>query len=106
MRGGTPKNDDGASVRPRAPRAQGPGAARPQSMSDTNDRDTRKKGRTKAPELKLVGIDYNVGPDAEDRLRRIFTILLEHTAAKRQAATEKDAPADAVFSENQAGEEA
>ena len=54
----------------------------------------------------MVGIDYNVGPDAEDPLRRLFTILLEHTAAKRQTATEKDAHADAVFSENQAGEEA
>ena len=37
-------------------------------MSDTNYGDIRKKRRTKAPELKLVGINYNVGPDAEDRL--------------------------------------
>ena len=53
---------------PRAPNAQGAGDARPQSMSDTNDGDIRKKRRTKALDLKLAGIDYNVGPDAEDRL--------------------------------------
>ena len=75
-------------------------------MSDTNDGDIKKKARTKAPELKLVGIDYNVGPDAEDRLRRLVSIPLRHAARQRQAATEKDAHADAVFSENQAGEEA
>ncbi len=39
-------------------------------MSDTNDRDIRKKRLTKAPELKLAGVSYNVGPDAKDRLKR------------------------------------
>ena len=50
---------------PRAPNALGAGDARPQSMNNTNDGDIRKKHRTKAPELKLAGFDYNVGPDAE-----------------------------------------
>ena len=54
----------------------------------------------------MVGIDYNVGPHAEDRLRRIFTILLRHTARNRQAATEKDAPDDAAPAEDQSGEKA
>ncbi|MDE2842093.1 MAG: hypothetical protein OXN21_01795 [Chloroflexota bacterium] len=27
------------------------------------------------PELKVVGIDFKPAPDAEDRLRRLFTIL-------------------------------
>ncbi len=42
------------------------------------------KSRTKpgnrdgdAPEMRVVGIDFNPGPDAEDRLRRLFTILLK-----------------------------
>ena len=30
-----------------------------------------------APELKIVGIDFNPGPDAEERLRRLFIILLK-----------------------------
>ena len=30
-----------------------------------------------APELKIVCIDFNPGPDAEERLRRLFIILLK-----------------------------
>ena len=41
-----------------------------------------------SPELRVVGIHFNPAPDAEDRLRRIFTILLEHAARERQAAPE------------------
>ena len=90
---------------PRAPNAQGAGDARPQSMSDTNEEDTKKKARTKAPELKLARISYNVGPDAEDRLRRIFTILLGHAARERQAVTEKDLQAKSAPAEDSAQEE-
>ena len=53
---------------PRAPNAQGAGDARQQSMSDANDGDIRKKRRTKAPELMLAGVSYNVGSDVEDNL--------------------------------------
>ena len=30
-----------------------------------------------AEDMRLVGIDFNPGPDAEDRLRRLFTILVK-----------------------------
>ncbi len=30
-----------------------------------------------APEPKIVGTDFNLGPDAEERLRRLFIILLK-----------------------------
>ena len=29
-----------------------------------------------SPEFRVVGIDFNSGPDAEERLHRLFTILL------------------------------
>ena len=50
-----------------------------------------KKGRpTKdAPEMRVVGIDFNPGPGAEERLRRLFTLLLEHAAGERQVAPEE-----------------
>ena len=48
-----------------------------------------------SPELRVVGIHFNPAPDAQDRLHRIFTILLEHAAGEREAAPE-DAPADAT----------
>ena len=47
-----------------------------------------------SPELKVVGIHFNPAPDAQDRLRRIFTILLEHAAGERQAAPEDATPND------------
>ena len=44
-------------------------------------RDSRQKRRGSqgddAPGLKIVGIDFNPGPDAEERLRRLFIILLK-----------------------------
>ena len=45
-------------------------------------------------------------PDAEDRLRRLFTLLLEHAARKRQAApemeplSETDLPGDHIEAES------
>ena len=52
----------------------------------------RRKGRSteNTPEMRVVGIDFNPGPDAEDRLRRLFTILLEHAVRERQAAPAED----------------
>ena len=66
--------------------------------SDLND--SKSKARPKnsgkdSLELRVVGIHFNPAPDAQDRLRRIFTILLEHAAGERQAAPE-DASADAT----------
>lgn len=74
-------------------------------MKDYNRQGRRKKPREDATELKLVGIDFNVGPDAHDRLRRLFTILLRH-AARRKLAEQIDAPSDATPMEGHDGEEA
>ena len=57
--------------------------------SDLND--SKSKARPKnsgkdSLELRVVGTHFNPAPDAQDRLRRIFTILLEHAARERQAA--------------------
>ena len=52
----------------------------------------RRMGRSaeNAPEMKVVGIAFKPGPDAEDRLRRLFTILLEHAVRDRQAVSAED----------------
>ena len=42
----------------------------------------------------MIGIAFKPGPDAEDRLRRLFTILLEHAVRDRQAVPEEDAPTE------------
>ena len=53
-------------------------------------RNRKKPGRQRrscqdGPQLKLAGIDCNPAPDAEDRLRRIFTILLRHSTKDGQS---------------------
>ena len=36
------------------------------------------------PEFGAVSIDFKPGPDSRDRLRRLFSLLLEHAAAEGQ----------------------
>ena len=43
-----------------------------------------------SPELRVVAIKCNPGPDAEDRLRRLFTILLKHAVGDRQTTPEEN----------------
>lgn len=45
-------------------------------MRDTKHRTKRRDRESDAPDMRLVGIDFNPGPDAEERLRRLFTILV------------------------------
>ena len=46
-------------------------------MEDSKrQRRPKHSGRT-GPELRVVGIDCNPGPDAEDRLRHLFTMLVK-----------------------------
>ena len=47
-------------------------------MKDTTGQDQPKRRGRRAndtPELRVVGIDFKPAPDAEERLRRLFTIL-------------------------------
>ena len=64
---------------------------------------TKPEKRDGAPgELRVVAINCNPAPDAEDRLRRLFTLLLEHVAGERRTAPEDETSADAPY----AGEDA
>ena len=72
-------------------------------MEDTAEKSQPKRWRRTArdePELRFVGIDVKPAPDAQDRLRRIFTILLEHAASERHAAPAKDSLPDADIAGN------
>ena len=57
-------------------------------------------------ELRVVAINCKPAPDSQDRLRRLFTILLEHAAEERLAGSEKGSLSDAPPIEDDAGEEA
>ena len=57
-------------------------------MKEAKSRAQSKIGDRAPGELRVVAINCNPAPDAEDRLRRLFTLLLEHAARERQAAPE------------------
>ena len=52
-------------------------------MKETKSRIKPKNRVGDVPDLRVVGIDFNPGPDAHDRLRRLFTLLLVY--ADREA---------------------
>ncbi len=54
----------------------------------------RQNGRGDASDIGVIRVFYNPGPDAEDRLRRLFTLLLKPSAGDGQAKSEKDSPPD------------
>ncbi|MCY4582955.1 MAG: hypothetical protein OXE50_09215 [Chloroflexi bacterium] len=46
-------------------------------MKNTKRQNGRRRPARDGPEIRVVGIDVNPAPDAEDRLRRLVTILLK-----------------------------
>ena len=57
-------------------------------------------------EFGVVRVISKPAPDAEDRLRRLFTLLLKPPASDGQAASEKDPPPDDRHSDNHVEAEA
>ena len=58
----------------------------------------KSSGRT-GPELRVARVDFNPGPDAEDRLRRLFTLLVEYTTRDKLPEPKQDSPSDGLPSE-------
>ena len=75
-------------------------------MKEAKSRAQSKIGDRAPGELRVVAINCNPAPDAQDRLRRLFTILLEHAARERQAADDGDSPADSLPADDGAKAEA
>ena len=75
-------------------------------MKEAKSQAQSKIGDRAPGELRVVAISCKPAPDSQDRLRRLFTILLEHAAEERLAASEKGSLSDAPPIEDDAGEEA
>ena len=78
-------------------------------LDDMEDKKTRKRRGTSegdASEFGVVRVISKPAPDAEDRLRRLFTLLLGSSAGDGQAESEKDLPPDDRHSDNHAEAEA
>ena len=59
-------------------------------MKDKDRQNGRRRPEEDASGFGVVRVFSKPAPDAEDRLRRLFTLLLEHAARERQAAPDKD----------------
>ena len=67
----------------------------PGDMKDTKTRNSRGGPDGNDPEIGVVRVFSNPGPDAEDRLRRLFSLLVRHATRDGQTTSENGAPTDA-----------
>ena len=63
-------------------------------MEDTKRQNGRGRPEGDASEFGVVRVFSKPAPDAEDRLRRLFMLLLRPSASDGQAAPEKESPPD------------
>ncbi len=63
-------------------------------MNDKRRQNGRPKPEEGFSEFGVVRVISRPAPDAEDRLRRLFTILLGSSTSDGQAESEKDSPPD------------
>ena len=75
-------------------------------MKEAKSRAQSKIGDRAPGELRVVGINCNPAPDVQDRLRRLFTLLLELTAGDGQTRASEDTMEDARTAEGVATEDA
>ena len=68
-------------------------------MKDTTGKNQPKRRLRPAredPEMRIVGIDVKPAPDAEERLRRLFTILLKLAEDDLQLTGTDSSPDDGI----------
>ena len=63
-------------------------------MEDTKTRNRRGRPEGGASEIGVIRVFSNPGPDAEDRLRRLFSLLVKYATRDGQAMSEKDSLSD------------
>ena len=63
-------------------------------MEDTKSRDKPKDSDRASPELRVVRVASNPGPDAEDRLRRLFSLLVKYATKDRRLPLRTDPSPD------------
>ena len=60
-------------------------------MKDKSKQNGQRTPEEDSSEFGVVRVISKPGPDAEDRLRRLFTLLLQRAAGERQDEPQKDA---------------
>ncbi len=65
----------------------------------------RQNGRGNAFEIGVIRVFSNPGPDAEDRLRRLVSLMVRHATRDGKAGPDEDSPPDAPTGESRAAVE-
>lgn len=73
--------------------------------SDLKDR-KRQNGPGDASDIGVVRVFYNPGPDAEDRLRRLFALMVKHATGDGRPESGVDSPPVEPQAADHVGEEA
>ena len=63
-------------------------------MKETKTRNGRGRPKGDASEFGVVRVISKPAPDAEDRLRRLFTMLLGHSAGENRTEAEQESAKD------------
>ena len=63
-------------------------------MEETKNQHKPKGARKDPGELRVVSIDFNPGPDAQDRLRRLFTLLVKYATKDKLSPSDTDSPSE------------
>lgn len=74
-------------------------------MRDTSSRNEKKLPGRRAFEIGVIRVFANPGPDAEDRLQRLMSLMVRHATRDGQAVLGKDSPSDAPTAQPGAGVE-
>ena len=71
-------------------------------MEDRNGQNRRAKPRNDASDIGRVRVFSNPGPDAEDRLRRLMSLMIRYATQDGQNAPGETSPADESHTEGEA----
>ena len=59
-------------------------------MKEASEQGKRPNRAKSEPEMRFVGVEFKPAPDAQDRLRRLFTILAAHFAERDPVEEKQD----------------
>ncbi len=85
-------------------RRHGEPPPRLQEMKD--DKQQKKRSGGNSSEIGAIRVFSNPGPDAEDRLRRVVTLMVKHATRDREAKPSEDSSLDDYQAEDCAGRDA
>ena len=73
--------------------------------------DDKRRKRSKRPagdtsEIGVIRVFSNPGPDAEDRVRRLVSLMIRYATQDERETPEKESPADESQADEYAGEDA